>query len=65
MVGAFVSGWLTMLAGRQQSRNERKGERLEHSKQAALDIASAWSVLEEALLDRSVGKVANPDDPSP
>jgi hypothetical protein len=61
IVGAFVGGWLTMLAGRQQSRNERKADRLERSKQAALDIASAWPVLEEALLDRSVGKVSAED----
>jgi hypothetical protein len=61
IVGGLVSGWLTMLAGRQQSRGERQAERLERSKQAALDIASAWSVLEEALLDRSVGSVSAAD----
>jgi len=57
VVGGAVGGWLTMVAGRQQSRRDREDGRLERSKQAAVDIAAAWPVLEEALLDRAGGKI--------
>jgi hypothetical protein len=47
-----------MLAGSQQSRRDREDGRLERSKQAAIDIAAAWPVLEEALLGRADNKIS-------
>lgn len=58
VVGGAVGGWLTMLAGSQQSRRDREDGRLERSKQAAMDVAAAWPVLEEALMDRADGKIS-------
>jgi hypothetical protein len=59
--GALVGGGFTLWAAVRQSGSERKAARLERSKQAAMDIAASWPVLEEALLDRAHGKNAAND----
>jgi hypothetical protein len=61
VVGALVGGGFTLWAAMRQSRTEREATRLERAKQAAMDIASAWPVLEEALLDRGHGKCSADD----
>ena len=61
VIGGAVGGWFTLMAGKRQSRSEREAVRVERSRQAAMDIASAWPVLEEALLARASGKISADD----
>lgn len=55
VIGGVVGGWFALLAVAQQSRRDRTESRAERSRQAAMDIADAWPVLEEALLARAAG----------
>jgi hypothetical protein len=61
ILGGIVGGGFTMWAGIRESRSEREATRLDRSKQAAMDIAAAWPVLEEALLNRAHGKISADD----
>jgi hypothetical protein len=61
IIGAVVGGAFTLWAAMRQSRSEREATRLERSKQAAMDIAAAWPVLEEALEDRAHTQISADD----
>lgn len=50
IIGGALGGWFGLLAAGPQSKRERAESRKERSRQAAMDIADAWPVLEEALL---------------
>ena len=53
VIGGIVGGCLALLATARQSRRERAERRKEGSRQAAMDIAAAWPILEEVLLARA------------
>jgi gas vesicle protein len=53
VIGGIVGGWFALLATTRQSRRERAEKRRERSRQAAMNIASAWPILEEVLLARA------------
>jgi gas vesicle protein len=55
IIGGAVGGWFALLAAGQQSKRERMESRKERSRQAAMEIADAWPVLEEVLLSRAAG----------
>lgn len=61
VVGGAVGGVFALLAVKQQSRRERESVRRERSHQAAMDIATAWTTLEEAYVARAAGANAPAD----
>jgi hypothetical protein len=63
VLGSVAGGLFALWAANRQSRSERGAVRLERSQQAAMDIASAWPVLEEALLARASNKISADDLP--
>jgi hypothetical protein len=58
IVGGLVGGWFALLAAHRQWSRDREDRRSDQSRQAALEIAEASNLLEEAFLARAVERIS-------